>query len=429
MAVIVLAVLASLSIAMIVFSGFSLAKSENGLAVQRAQLAAESGLDFTGQLLGQCSVSPGATGSALADSLAAELQALLDGSGNLSGAAIVYADGSICIPQISLGGTMSFQAQITVPQRRVIHVTVTGYDQQGHQVARTVRMNYTTTFQLDSAMLSKGPIVINNEMSLLSVGNDYDASMTSMASGDAISFSGDSTISGDLSLTDPLAKVVTTATLTVGGTIAKGVEDVGFPEFDTSELLAVPLTTISSSTLEGTSYSNIRIKAGTNPVFDTAVAIKGVMYVESPNVVTFDGATTLAGAIITETPPETANPAEHKIVFDCDIAFQEPSTLPDEPKYAAVRRLSGSYILAEGFSVRTVNNAEGPIGVLAADQIYTQNRIRSKLYGAIMAYDTGGIFISDDSAVTVDRANWNAGKLIDNQLVPLPDTYEEVTAP
>jgi len=45
-------------------------------------------------------------------------------------------------------------------------------------------------------------------------------------------------------------------------------------------------------------FENIRVVAGTNPNFTGHATLKGIVFIEAPNVVTFSGGTTITGIII-----------------------------------------------------------------------------------------------------------------------------------
>ena len=53
----------------------------------------------------------------------------------------------------------------------------------------------------------------------------------------------------------------------------------------------------------GTSFTNIRIKAGANPKFNANTVIRGVVYVETPNQITFNGGATIQGVIVVQNNP------------------------------------------------------------------------------------------------------------------------------
>jgi hypothetical protein len=262
-----------------------------------------------------------------------------------------------------------------------------------------------------------------------SLGDPVDGSITSCASGEAVRLYSDSAISGHMRLTDPGGSILRGADLAVGGEVQVGVDEPEFPTFDVSTLtpLATNIVDASTDVEVSKTWRNIRIKAGTNPVFDEA-DLEGVIYVESPNVVTFRSDVNLTGAIITEDPGEGADPSKNRIIFE-NIALHEPSTLPDVSVYAPLRQLTGSYFIAPGFNLYTKGNITGPVGVMAAGSIVCDNRMSGTLYGMITAFGAGGIVFHDDCDVTVDRAGWESGGIAKTRIEARPATYAEVIGP
>jgi hypothetical protein len=403
-------------------------QSRNLASVQRARLAAESGLGFLGHVLRACEAPPGDSGEALCLSVAQEIDRILAGTPNLGGASVRWDGETAIVPAVSLDSGTLFDATVSVPAGKTIRVTVTGYDSRCG-TRRAVRMDFEVVGGVGSAILSKGPIVFDNSTWVRSLHQPLDASITCCAPDYAITFYNDSSVDGDLSLTDPDARVLSVDRLSVGGDIRVGVDPVEFPEFDIAPLAALAVNVVDEHTdVSSGTFRNIRVKAGTNPQFGS-VSIEGVMYVEVPNVIALEDAVTITGAIVTEDPGPGASQATHQIYFDSSVTFGEPSTLPDIPEFAAVRELSGSYIIAPGFFVNSQNGLSGAIGVIAADRVRSDNALGATLYGAIIAYGDGGIHFIDDCTISVDRANWKSGDLMSPRIRVLPQTYTEIGHP
>ena len=112
-------------------------------------------------------------------------------------------------------------------------------------------------------------------------------------------------------------------------------------------------------------FRNIRIKAGTNPVFGD-VRIEGVMYVEAPNYVQFGNNVKVVGVIVTENPGEGASLDTHKIEFVNGLTLFGVDCLPDDPEFSVLRHMTGAAILAQGFALEFKNNFTSVGGVIAA---------------------------------------------------------------
>src|SRR5205823_2533157 len=69
-----------------------------------------------------------------------------------------------------------------------------------------------------------------------------------------------------------------------------------WPVFDTTPFAQYATNTYSGAT--GGTLANVRIPANTNPRFTGNATIQGILYIESPNTVTFRGNTNLQGFIV-----------------------------------------------------------------------------------------------------------------------------------
>jgi hypothetical protein len=86
---------------------------------------------------------------------------------------------------------------------------------------------------------------------------------------------------------------------------------------------------------------NILIKANTNPKFNANDTVQGIMYIESPNVVTFNGNFNLQGFIVMEQSASTTDALNFKGNFS-----QTP--VPSDKAFDDVRSTTGVSVLAPG---------------------------------------------------------------------------------
>src|SRR4029453_8646299 len=140
---------------------------------------------------------------------------------------------------------------------------------------------------------------------------------------------------GNVSFVNPNAAPVISSTATIAGlspgqpgfndVIHKGVQAPEFPVIDTSGFAGfrpaagtTGPSVITTANPTGTFFKNIRIKAGTNPIFNANTTIQGVVYIEQPNYVKFNGGATIQGVIVTSTDGnnnETANLTTNVVEF------------------------------------------------------------------------------------------------------------------
>ncbi len=426
LSLVLLVVMSSLGAVMALQSTLGARQADNEAKVLGARLAAESGLSFHLDWLEGCPAS-GSDQAAL-DAIADEAIDILEGTGNMAGQSVAYDGDVIDVPHISFGPSRSFSARIWMPEAGLVRLAVTGYGAGGASIRRTVKIDFTVSASaVASAIVSKGPIRVDNKIYLQSVGEPDDASMASAATGAAVKSYNDGWIDGAIALSEPDAYVQSTGNLSVDGGISTGVGELTFPSLNPAPYVAVATTIVDSGTdVSSGTFTNIRILAGTNPEFDS-VTIKGVMYVEAPNVVVFNNSVTIQGVIVTEDPGDGASQASHRFQFNNDVEFKAPSSLPDKAKYAAVRDLPGTHVYAPGFTTYFKNCAEGPVGLMASEKLQCDNKLEVTVYNSICAYGDGGIHLHDDTTITVDRTGGGGSESGGGQLVLSPGTYAELT--
>ena len=90
---------------------------------------------------------------------------------------------------------------------------------------------------------------------------------------------------------------------------------------------------------------NIRIKANTNPEFSGNIRIDGVIYIETPNKVTFGSNTKIRGVIAVENNP-VGDPSTNLIEFRSNTTIEGLDTLPATPHFPQeLRDMAGAIIL------------------------------------------------------------------------------------
>src|SRR5213595_3054189 len=156
-------------------------------------------------------------------------------------------------------------------------------------------------------------------------------------------------ISGDISVVNPDANVVVSGGSVGGSTsptdiqtnhVHKGVDDAEFPTIDTSMFL--PYATNKYVPGKGT-YSNIIIPPNTNPSFNAGTVLKGVIYIEQPNQVSFNGNASIQGVIVTDPDKQVGNLSTNTIKFTGSFSAQGVETL--DASYGDLRNLSGSFMV------------------------------------------------------------------------------------
>src|SRR4029453_11615795 len=80
-----------------------------------------------------------------------------------------------------------------------------------------------------------------------------------------------------------------------------------FPAIDPTVFKQYAVNTFTGVPKKGPPPQNILIKKNTNPKFNANDTVQGIMYIESPNVVTFNGNFNLQGFIVMEKSASTTD--------------------------------------------------------------------------------------------------------------------------
>jgi len=405
--------------------------SQNLKLALEARLAAESGLAFHAYLLQSAVISDSSTGQAILDSVAATLSSRLDGTPNLQGQSVTYDGQTITIPAISFDGRTTFTAEIAIAMDDVLELTVVGHVPAANAPNGVIERCISIEAECDASggfgygMYSKGPIAIGQNLDYVGANEPEEASIACAATGMAIAVTS-GYIDGDVTY-DEDASVSIGAT--VGGDIRTG-EIPPPPEIDGSvyEPFATNIVDSGTDTSSGT-FTNIRIRAGTNPEFGNNVIIRGVVYIEAPNRVTFKNNTDIVGVILAEDPGPGVDPDDHYVYFKNNLSVLGLDELPDTPQFAELRELGGSAFLLPGFTLEFKNNFATMSGTVVAQRLVLKNNLDATVYGSIIVLGDGGLTFKNNSTITVNRLKYpgQAPGLVGGpqRLVMRASTYRE----
>ena len=331
------AIFAILAISFIASSQTLVELSRNERCIGRAQAAAESGLEYMKNLLSQFS-SPVPATDATFQTLQQNLNnfcagyGLKDDSGNAittawvsktdSGGNAYYEIDFPASGYVTIAGS-TFKIQFTrktVASSYRLHAVVTGQDNSiaNSTVTRTVGADFFGTvnypmfdngmYSLGSITLGGGGTVQNDGTYSDSNGNPSAVLWSASSAVPSISVSGNSAINNFLYYTDPNTGKVTT----INGNLAyyansvsqfsstngqghaidmsrvKQANPINAFTFDPSVFSYLAPTYYSSS--NPGPYTNVRIAAGSNANI-TGATFNGILYIESPNNVSFSGGT------------------------------------------------------------------------------------------------------------------------------------------
>ena len=432
---------AVLSTSLVMSANINLATADNSGKVLDARLAAESGIEFMTYQLRSVELTTGPTIASVMDAIATTLATELDGTTNLGAQTVSYDDTTLTIPAITLPGGDSFTTTIAVGSWNTLLLTVTGQiTTDTGTISRTIAMEaqISSGGASNYSVYAKGPVNIGMNVTITGVNNDDEASIVSAASGAAISIS-----SGSIQGSVAAVQEEGTATIDIGSTEVSGetlygvicpepIIDVDvftvFADYQTidefTDLSNIPFNTLTNATIE----------AGTNPEFDNDITINGVLYIKSPNVVTFKNKCTMTGVMVSATPLPGYDPAENIVYFNNNLTANSVAELPDIDPFTVIRTMAGSSFLLPGFKLEIKNNLLTTIaGNIAAEEIVMKNNVTCSIKGNLFALGDAGLTLNNNAELTIDTSDMigsGPGLMrgdvnIVKTLMLLPDTYAE----
>jgi Tfp pilus assembly protein PilX len=369
-----LVLISTLAVGFYAMTTMSAQMSKNDEAGARAYMAAESGMDFMRSQMVHVNVPPTTPSSSAIDAYYPNLQTLLNGTPNLGNQTILRNGSVIHIPgnadgyiKLDKDGDARFRATIQDSDGDIT-VKVDGFYGSSN-AHRSIVMDFSrkqrTSSIFDFAVASKGQIQMDKGQ--VDAVDPRESSLATIfsgrASGNAIKLAG-GIVGGKLNL-------LSTATLSVSGTQVDGTSIPGnilashtnfmdeapdFPAIDPTVFKQYAVNTFTGVPKKGPPPQNILIKKNTNPKFNANDTVQGIMYIESPNVVTFNGNFNLQGFIVMEKSASTTD----ALVFKGSFSQSGVPTGPD-PAFDEVSKLTGVSILAPGAAVTMSGNTNSTL--------------------------------------------------------------------
>jgi len=436
-------IFSALAVSMAAMSGTNVQIAENHRKADLARACAESGFDVMRYWLSRVSISGTTAEDLRFDQIANSLQEELTGESitNLT----TSCDGSvISIPSVTLDSPeqKSFYGTITQIDNDTLQIDITGVY---GAITCTIRANYYFGERahnvFDFGVATKGPLSLSGNIELEGVNVSVEASVyiESENSNLALSIIGNSQIAGDVSIANPIATVdLQGGQAGIGGEtgqeaidnhVSFGVDPSVFPEPDPTqfESFVTPLDpnmdTSSDATLE-----NIRIPANTNPNFIGQVTLKGIVYVETPNVVTFTGGADITGIIIGDGDIQD-NSGVNQINFLGNVESHPITELPQEAQFDGLHDETGTFVMAPGFHVSFGGSFNTLSGAIAGNGIEFFGNAGGTINGSVINYSDEDMTLSGNSDLYFNRSGTTevpAGFVPEIVLEYEPSTYSEV---
>ena len=414
MAMVVLSLFLTLAGTFAAMTDLSGQVGKNAADLQRANLAAESGLAFGVKIIRGVRLPSGTSPDEMIPRLSEALADRLNGTANLNGGYVASSASVISIPRIQIPDG-SFDLRIVQSAEDDLTLEVHGF---GCQAQQSIAVDLTiVTHPANSAfsygIASLGPIILSGNAEILGKNALTDASIVSTSEGTAVSIDGSAVIDGDISSVGSESTVVISGTPTIAGSqdpevmaqhVHFGVEPPVFPTVDTSIFKPLATSVIDDTTDTSTSgavFSNVVIKAGTNPTFSSDVTLNGVVYIEAPNIVTFSSKVTLNGLVATDDSNEPISSC--KISFSGQVEAYGVEVLPDTTEFQAVKALTGTFIAAPGFDVSFAGQFATVNGTIAADKLSFSGQAEGTVEGSVIGLSSESVSIDGHVSICIDR--------------------------
>jgi Tfp pilus assembly protein PilX len=442
-ALIFVVIFSALAVSMATMSGTNMQLASNHRKADHARACAESGFDVMRYWLNRVAISGTTVDELKFSQIAASLQEELT-SESITNVTTSCSGSVITIPSVTLDsqGQESFYGTITQLDAETLRIDITGVY---GAITRTIRANYYFGERahnvFDFGVATKGPLSLSGNIELEGVNVSVEASVyiESENSNLALSIIGNSQIAGDVSIVNPIANVdLQGGQAGIGGEtgqdaidnhVSFGAPESEFPEPDPTqfESFVTPLDpnmdTSSDATLE-----NIRIPANTNPNFTGQVTLKGIVYIETPNVVTFTGSADITGIIIGDGDIED-NSGVNQIIFLGNVDSHPITELPEEPQFNGLQDETGTFVMAPGFRVSFGGSFSALCGAIAANGIAFFGNAGGTINGSVINYSDVEMVLSGNSDLYFNRSGTTevpAGFVPEIVLEYNPLSYSEV---
>jgi hypothetical protein len=159
----------------------------------------------------------------------------------------------------------------------------------------------------------------------------------------------------------------------------------------------------STNTKANATYENARIVANTNPNFTGNITLKGVIFIETPNVVNIAGNVNITGIIVGDGSYEDDSGTNQLNITGNAISYPV-SALPNEEKFAGIRNETGTFVLAPGFKASFGGNFNTLSGAIAANGIRFFGNAGGTIHGSVINYSNEEMTLTGNSDLFFNRS-------------------------
>jgi hypothetical protein len=430
-------VFSALAVSLATVSGTNVQLANNQRQVNYALTSAQSGLEVLRYYLTGLKVS----GSVQpADRLSAVATALTN-----KGFSASYSNHTLTVPAmpINISSNQAFSATMHCDgEYNTVVADIIGTGR--NEVTRKLRVNFdfkdSGSNVFDYGIATRGPLRTHGSIEVDGLNEKIEAKVyiESLNSLLALEMIGKSSIAGDVFIVNPLGVAdIGNASSIAGesGTDAKdhvfiGAPPSDFPTPNPAEFepfvqnTFIPGTTPTSNV----TLQNMRIPANANPSFTGSVIIEGVLFIEPPNVVKFNGNTQITGVIVANGSLDAPS-SDNSVQFLGTVDSHDVNQLPNEEGFAELREKQGTFLLAPGFSTSFSGNFATINGVIAASGISFSGNAGGTINGSVVNYSDAQMTLDGNTDLIFNRSGSSTnppGFGPSKELIFQPGSYSEV---
>jgi hypothetical protein len=406
-------VFSALAVSMSTLSGTNLQIAENQRKADCARACAESGVEIIRFWLNRFSVEGATEQSLVFNELSSpasvhSLPSDLTENG-ITNITTSYNGTTLTIPSVTLDSEKSFSAEIIQLDADTLQMDVTGVYKTN---TRTIRANYDFGVRIrtvfDYGVATKGPLHLAGNIELEGANVQVESDVYIVSENDllALEIVGNSSIAGDVHISNPLAGYdLQGGQASVGGeTLPEADEHIitgyGEVEFPVPNPEYFEHYVVEDINLAETTFTNVRIPPNTNPSFGGGKIFKGVVFIETPNLVTFQAHVTITGIIVGD-GDVTDDSGTNRIDFLGTVSSNPVTDLPES--FGELREETGTFLMAPGFSLSFQGDFETINGAIAANGITFSGNAGGRIDGSVLNYSDIAMDLSGNNSLVFNR--------------------------
>ncbi len=408
-------VFSALAISMATLSGNNVQLASNHHDLNAALAAAQSGQEVLRYWLSRVLISS----STPQDQYLAEIVTAIqnDLKDNSVTGVDVQNDGSV--PTVAIESTtgVSFDSSITIDnsQPTVLQISVTGHS---GPASRTITMSYNIQVYefpiFNFGIATKGPLDFPGNPTIAAMNSAWEADVfvESLGSPIAVQVVGNANFDGEINIGDAASNVDFQSDVQIAGDSGQDAIDnhvhldMDSPEFpvpDTDRFKQYAIGDLvdgSTDLSKSITLTNATIKGGTNPTFVGTVTIEGILFIESPNKVTFGSNVALQGIIVADGDVHNPDPGSNSIDILGNFASQP---YPAGMEFDPIRQEEGSSIVAPGFYTTFAGNFSTLEGVVAVSGAHFAGNMNAQIKGTIINFSDNPTVVEGNASMNFDR--------------------------